>query len=246
LIALYRAAKPTAIELKAFSSVIKYGLKVHPGILLTEIEYRLDIFILLYFLNAAAVGIYSIGVTIAQILWYASNSINSVLFPNLTFSDSGKEKNLFTAEIIKYNFLINLIILFLLIMFGKFLVLILYGSEYIQAYYIFLILAPGLLLDSLGRNIATWLKSEGKPLILSWVSLGALTLNIVCNFILIPKYGLYGAAYSSLISYIARGLVLFVIFKRNTGINSGYIFLWSKKELIKIISRLRSVISSVK
>jgi O-antigen/teichoic acid export membrane protein len=51
-----------------------------------------DIFILLYFLNAAAVGIYSIGVTIAQILWYVSNSINSVLFPHLTFTSSGQEK----------------------------------------------------------------------------------------------------------------------------------------------------------
>ena len=57
-------------------------------------------------------------------------------------------------------------------------VFILYGSEYVQAYYIFLILAPGLLLDSIGRNVATWLKSEGKPLVLSWVSFGTLILNI--------------------------------------------------------------------
>jgi len=244
LAALYQAAKPKALELKEFSSVIKYGVKVHPAILLTEIEYRLDIFILLYFLNTAAVGIYSIGVTIAQILWYVSNSINSVLFPHLTFTSSGQEKNIFTAEIIKYNFLINLVILFLLCLFGKFLVLILYGSDYVQAYYIFLILAPGLLLDSIGRNIATWLKSEGKPLILSWISFGSLSFNILLNFILIPKYGLYGAAYSSLISYIARGTILWFTFKKYTGIKFSYIFLWSKADLIKIFSRIQSLIIS--
>lgn len=244
LVALYRAAKPKVLELKEFSSVIKYGLKVHPAILLTEIEYRLDIFILLYFLNTAAVGIYSIGVTIAQILWYASNSINSVLFPHLTFTSSGQEKNIFTAEIIKYNFLINLVILFLLSLFGKFLVLILYGNDFIQAYYIFLILAPGLLLDSIGRNVATWLKSEGKPLILSWISFGSLSFNILLNFILIPKYGLYGAAYSSLISYIARGTILWFTFKKYTGIKFSYIFLWSKADLIEIYSRIQSLIIS--
>ncbi|MDB0010607.1 polysaccharide biosynthesis C-terminal domain-containing protein [Gammaproteobacteria bacterium] len=243
-VALYKAAKPKAFKLNKFSSVIIYGLKVHPGILLTEIEYRLDIFILLYFLNAAAVGIYSIGVTISQILWYASNSINSVLFPNLTFSASGEEKDMFTATVIKYNFLINLTILFFLVIFGKLMVFILYGSEYIQAYYIFLILAPGLLLDSIGRNVATWLKSEGKPLILSWVSFGTLILNIICNFLLIPNYGLYGAAFSSLISYIIRGVILFTIYRKYTGIKASYFFLWSKQDFNQIFVRARSVISS--
>ena len=243
-VALYQAAKPKVFELNKLSSVIKYGLKVHPGILLTEIEYRLDIFILLYFLNAAAVGIYSIGVTISQILWYASNSINSVLFPNLTFSAPGKEKDMFTATVIKYNFLMNLIILFFLVLFGKLMVFILYGSEYEQAYYIFLILAPGLLLDSIGRNVATWLKSEGKPLILSWVSFGTLILNILCNFLLIPKYGLYGAAYSSLISYIVRGVILFTIYRKYTGMKASYIFLWSKHDFNQIFMRMRSLISS--
>ena len=79
--------------------------------------------------------------------------------------------------------------------FGKLMVFILYGSEYIQAYYIFLILAPGLLLDSIGRNVATWLKSEGKPLDIKLGFLWHIDLKYLCNFLLIPKYGLYGAAY---------------------------------------------------
>ena len=139
---------------------------------------------------------------------------------------------------------VNSVILFLLCLFGKFLVLILYGNDFTQAYYIFLILAPGLLLDSIGRNVATWLKSEGKPLILSWISLGSLSFNILLNFILIPKYGLYGAAYSSLISYIARGTILWFTFKKYNGIKFSYIFLWSKAELIKIYSRIQSLIIS--
>ena len=244
-VAFYKAAKPTTLDLKEFPTIINYGLKVHPGILLTEIEYRLDIFILLYFLNATAVGIYSIGVTIAQIMWYASNSINSVLFPHLTATSSGKDKNIFTAEIIKYNFLINSIILFLLAIFGHTLIQILYGSEYIKAYYIFLIISPGLLLDSIGRNVAAWLKSEGKPIILSWVSLGTLILNIGCNFLLIPEYGLYGAAYSSLISYIIRGVILFAIFKRITGIKLRYILYWSKEDLLQIFIKIKAMALSM-
>ena len=108
IITLYKASdRQLGIDFGCFPKILKYSGKVHPGTLFTEVEYRLDVFILLYFIDVAAVGIYSIGVTVAQILWYISNAINSVLFPHLTSAGDHEDKDLFAAKVIKYNLLIN-------------------------------------------------------------------------------------------------------------------------------------------
>jgi len=221
---------------------LKYGGKVHPGTLLTEVEYRLDVFILLYFIDVAAVGIYSIGVTVAQILWYISNAINSVLFPHLTSAGDHEDKDLFAAKVIKYNILINFFVISFLVLFGFFIIQILYGEAFSESYYVFLILTPGLLFDSVARNLSAWLKSIGRPAVLSYVSMLSLVVNIAMNFILIPVYGLYGAAFASVISYVVRAIVLFVIYKRSTNITYTDVFVLDRTELIKIYSILMSVI----
>jgi|TARA_B110001450_G_scaffold254878_1_gene281148 O-antigen/teichoic acid export membrane protein len=216
------------INYKNIPETLRYSIRVHPAVLLTEIEYRADIFILLFFLDAAAVGIYSIGVTVAQLIWYASNSVNSIFFPHLASMHQGEAKNLFSARVIKFNFLINLFLIIILCLFGSFIINILYGELFSQSYFVLLILAPGLLSDSIGRNLATWLKGEGAPKILSVISILSLIFNIALNFIFIPKYGLYGAALASAITYFIRALALLKVYCKRTNLSIFSIVSWSK------------------
>ena len=106
----------------------------------------------------------------------------------------------------------------------------------------FLILTPGLLFDSVARNLSAWLKSVGRPAVLSYVSMVSLSVNIAMNFLLIPMYGLYGAAYASVISYVVRAIILFVIFKRSISATYMDIFVLDKAELFKVYSVFISVV----
>ena len=226
-------------------NVIKYSGKVHVGALLTEVEYRLDVFIILYFLNAAAVGIYSIGAALAQISWYASNSVNNVLFPNLSSLDE-KDKDVFTSKVTKYTLYSNILIVMSLVVFGYPLVSLLYGFSFIEAYYVFLILSPGLLFDSVSRSLASWLKSSNKPMLLSKVSAISLILNIILCLILIPDFGIYGAAISSSISYILRMILLMIIFTNTSKLPVSDTFVMSKYELIQVKNLLANRILKIK
>ncbi len=59
----------------------------------------------------------------------------------------------------------------------------------------------------------------------------SLVVNIVLNFILIPKYGIEGAALASTISYILAGAILVVMVKIESSIPLRQILFIDKSDL---------------
>ena len=206
------------LNYQALKDILKFGISVHLGIMMTEIEHRLDVFILAFFLSSSAIGIYSIAVVMAQLLWYSSNSLNSVLFPYLASRLSEKIRNIeFTVQLTKLILLLNFFLILMLIIFGEFIIYTLYGEDFILAYSVFLFLSIGLLGESISRTLSVWIKSNLNPIVLSKIALVTLTVNISLNFLLIPIYGIYGAAIASSTSYLLRAFLMMIIFKKNTG-----------------------------
>lgn len=196
---------------RALPEIAAFGAKVHLGTALNEAEYRLDIYILLLFLNSSAVGLYTVATVMGQILWYVSNSINTVLYPYVvSSSESSREE--FSLRIIKTSFLCNLIILTSLLIFGSYFIELLYGEEFSYSYAVFVMLAPGLLFDTLSRGIFSWLKGVGQPLAQTKISVLTLGMNLALNLLLIPKFGLIGAAAASTLTYTIKAMI------------SGYVF----------------------
>jgi|APSaa5957512535_1039671.scaffolds.fasta_scaffold07319_1 O-antigen/teichoic acid export membrane protein len=237
IVLFYQSQLHFSVSWGELNNIIRYGAKAHIGTLLTEVEYRLDIFILLFFLNATAVGIYSIGVTMAQIIWYIGNSVNAVLFPYLA-SSNGKDSALFTAKILKYTLFSNTLVVLGLIIVGFPLVQVLYGPMFFEAYFIFLVLSPGLLSDSIARSLAAWFKGTNRALTLSKLSSVSLAVNILFCIILIPSWGVYGAAFSSVISYTVRAVMLTTVFCKISKTPLSQMFIFSEGELIKMKTSL--------
>ena len=98
------------------------------------------------FLTSSAIGIYSVAVVMAQFLWYLSNALNTVLFPFLSSNRNKQTENIqFTIELTKIILALNLILITLLVLFGKFLIFIFYLQDFISAYEVFFMLTIGLL-----------------------------------------------------------------------------------------------------
>ncbi len=101
----------------------------------------------------------------------------------------------------KWNFIITLPIFFLMFIFPDFVLNIFYGFRYIEASKVLQILSLGFIMNSLfGFNYYTLL-SAGKSRLLINCSLISAIMNIFLNLILIPKYGMIGAAVASAASF---------------------------------------------
>jgi O-antigen/teichoic acid export membrane protein len=236
IILFFLSERKISFSWKELKSLVVYGLGTHIAVVLSELEYRFDIFILNFFLSPVHVGIYSVGVTMAQLMWYISNSVNTVLFPEISSISRSKAAQ-FIPQVCRNTFFICGILGLFLVTTGYFLIRLLYGIEFILAYSVFLILLPGLMMDAIFRILSSYFKGTGRPLIVSKVVTVTLCLNLFLNFILIPLFGIHGAAISSLISYSLNAIILLMYFQRDRKFKL-FEFLLIKKSDLKIYSKL--------
>jgi O-antigen/teichoic acid export membrane protein len=193
-------------------TTVAFGLRGHLGNVLQFFNYRLDVFIVSYFLGPVNVGIYSVAVMLAELLWQFPNSIAFVIFPKASAS-TPQEMNAFTPRVFRATLGITTAAALVLAVLGKPFIEIVYTSAFSSAYGALLVLLPGVVLLGGGKVLTNEIAGRGYAHYNSINSGVALVITVLLDLLLIPRYGIVGAALASSIAY-ASNLVTALIFYR--------------------------------
>ena len=173
------------------------------SILLTAMSWT-DTLMLGYFKTTETVAAYNAVYPIANLLSVVINSIGFLYVPiisQLYARNQIQEVGTINASSTKWCFMITFPIFVLIFLFPEFIINSLYGPRYVEASTVLQILGIGFIMNSFfGVNYYT-LMSTGKSRFLMNCTLISAILNICLNIILIPHYGMVGAAAASAISY---------------------------------------------
>jgi O-antigen/teichoic acid export membrane protein len=214
-----------------YTTLVKYGIKTYVGSLLSQIEYQFDIFIMLAFMSPSAIGYYSISYSTALLMRYITNSINNVLFPEISSQKNRETALVLQNKILRINLLLNLVAAVLIAVFAYPLIYIGYGDEFSVCYYLLLIMLPGIWIDSLFRTLLTWYKANNAPQVSSMFTLVSLIVNIVLFYFFIPIYGIWGAAISISLTFSTRSVLIIIYYTRKEHIKLRSVILISLQEL---------------
>lgn len=188
-----------------------YGGKVYLANTVSFFNYRLDMLLIAVFLAPAAVGLYSIAVGIAEKLFMFSGALAIVLFPKIS-SLSDFEATAFTPKVARHTFFLMIIASLLLAVLATPLIKIIFGQTFLPLVLPLLILLPGIIAFGIGGVLAADLCGRGKPEFAFYSSLTCLIVNVILNILLIPKWGISGAAFASTISYSLDTIVILIAF----------------------------------
>lgn len=177
-----------------------FGLKSYISNLMQFFTYRLDLFFINFFLGPAEVGIYSVSVVIAELLWQIPNATSFVLLPK-SANSSPAEMNRFTPKVFKVIFIITLLGAIGLAILGRPFILVIFSKDFMGAYVPLLILLPGVVLLGVAKILANDVGGRGYPLYNSITAGVSLIVTILFDFLLIPAMGVAGAALASTIAY---------------------------------------------
>jgi len=97
----------------------------------------------------------------------------------------------------------------------------LFGPEFDRAYPVMFILSAGLVVRAAMGPADALLNMMGHQKLTMVVLLGAAMLNIVLNVVLIPPFGLEGAALATAVALSLQALILLVLARRKLGLRSG-------------------------
>jgi O-antigen/teichoic acid export membrane protein len=191
-----------------------FGLKGHVSNVLTFLSYRVDIFLIAYFLDDISVGVYSIAVLLVERVWLIPQAVSSVLFARVANLKTDIEKTNFTAFASRNTLFLTFITGSGLAVVSPFLIKFLFGIDFVESVVPFLYMIPGVVLFSLSKVLANDFTGRGFPEINSYVALVVAFINIALNIILIPKIGLVGAALATSLCYGTDAIIKVIYFSR--------------------------------
>jgi len=151
-------------------------------------------------LNATAVGIYSVGENMAEVWYFVPGIIITSLFPAIvnarTVNNGSYERRLF------YFFILIAIVSLLFALpihfLSGFIIWILYGSKYAIILSVYVWAGIGY---SIGVAATNYLTAENHRIAIFMSALAGAASNVILNFVFIPRFGIVGSAYATLISY---------------------------------------------
>jgi len=185
---------------RVMRSTLSFGLRGYVGNVFQFFNYRLDMLLVNLFLDAAGVGIYTVSVRLAELLWYLPNAVGFVIFPKAA-STQPEKMNAFTPRVFRITMAFTLVGAVGLALLGKPLIQLVYSSSFAGAYLPMLALLPGVVLLGGAKVLTNEIAGRGYPHYNSVTTGISLALTIVLDLLLIPRHGVLGASLASSVSY---------------------------------------------
>ena len=151
-----------------------------------------------------SVAYYSIAVKLATVTALALISVNIVIAPKIAsiYNDKNfSQLKLILKKATRINVVISLPIIILLLFFSEY-VLSTFGSNYILAKNALWILLIAQFFNSITGPSALYLNMTGRQKKLNVILVISLLINVVLNIILVPDFGMLGAAISTTTSFV--------------------------------------------
>lgn len=222
--------------------VITYSLPSYLANMAQFLNYRLDIFFVGYFAGVTGVGLYSLAVGIAQLLWLVSGATSQVLFPDVAASTDRVSAQQRTARISRLSLWLSIILAGGVALSGNTLLPLVFGTAFEESVPALMWLLPGVTIFSVANVIGSYLAGIGKPHLNLAVALIGLIATIIFDFVLIPWLGIVGAAIASSISYITTTLAIVAIFVRETKITAEKVLIITIDDINLIFSAIRKIL----
>ena len=209
---------------------IGYSLLIYLGTVINFFNYRLDLWIVNYFLDEKELSHYSLAANIAQIILIVAVTIASVILPKLSNETDEKKFEIFTL-VSRASFSVFFILIVTAIITANFLIPLLYGKEFSPTIVPFQILAIGIFISCITQIFTIIVITLNKSKYSIYACAIGLIFTVFFDLYLIPIYNINGAAIATLISYFVIFLVTYYLIITKTEITTKNLFLLTKSDL---------------
>lgn len=184
--------------------------------LLIMIYTQIDKIMLGQIVGSRTVGVYVAAMTISSLWMFIPHSIIESSRPIIMSVKSDNEYEYVKKNKQLYSLIIwiGIVAAIVITLLSKHIILFIYGNQFIESVDVLIILIWSRIFALIGTAKSIWLTVEnlGKYQVY-FVGIAAF-LNIIFNFTLIPRFGVFGAAIASLIAEVISSFFACLLFKK--------------------------------
>ncbi len=204
------------------------------------LNYKVDIFLVEYFLGLAPTGVYSIAVMVAELLWLVSSSVTTAAYARIGAPDAAAASRT-TVRAVHASMLLLCVLSPLLWLGAALLVPWLLGPVYAPSLLALAVLLPGVAMYGAASALSAWFTNHaGRPLVPALLASVSLLINIVVSVLAIPRLGMLGGALATSVSYLAVVALGAWLFVHASGMRAGVLLRPDWRMLAADVQRLRA------
>lgn len=225
----------TQISIRFIGKMLRFGILPMLALILTVMNSKIDVLMMDWSpaITSAAIGLYSVGYGFADKILSIPDAIREILLSHLVAGKSEQE----VARVTRLSFFFCVVMASGFALLGKPMLHILYGSEYAGAYRV-------LVIASFGTGFMVFLKMISQYNVVNKRQLANLLMlavsvvtNIVFNLILMPIYGIEGAAMASFIGHFVCALCFVLYFVKATKVRPTELLIPKKEDFSLLLRR---------
>lgn len=201
---------------RGITQLLGYGGKYYLASIGYMANTRIGIVLVAFFLNPEEIGYFAAAVGIVLQAGMISDSVETAVLPRMA-QDAPRRAEL-AGQAARLTFLATGIPLGLFAIFCRPMIALLFSKEFLPSVPLVLIVLPGLLLWSAGKILLAYFLSRGTPGVASWTIGVGIAVNAASLLVLLPSYGLSGAAMAMSLGFAARWVVASSAFHKASGV----------------------------
>lgn len=185
---------------------------------------RLDVYFVQYLSGSKALGLYGVATTLTNFLLEFVQPLNQVILPYLTTMDRDQTRSIYPVYLRIFSAMITLPVI-ILILFAEPIVMLIYGQQFLDAAAALRVISIAIVFAYIRNYFSSYNNAKDRVRFNLMANVTALIITVVLDILLIPNYGILGAAYATLAAYALSSIMVGFSVKNHLGISWGKLLL---------------------
>ena len=207
-----------------------FGAKVTATSLVSLLNFRIDVFIVLFMLGPKALGIYSIAIGLGEMMWQLTRPLALATFGKVA-SGSKAEAARITATCVRHSFMLMALASVVLFFAGPKLIVLVYGPAFEPAGAVVRYLIPGIIAYSAMPFLAAFFTQNlGRPTTILATETIAMCVCAIGTVLTVGRFGLVAGAVATSVSYVAALAIVLSLFVRESKLPLRALFTFERDD----------------
>jgi O-antigen/teichoic acid export membrane protein len=219
--------------------VLIYGLKLAAGNILSVLSLNITLILLRLMMPARfeEVGLYARAVGICGLILMVPVAMVPLLYAKWS-GMAGEERARQTEMAMRLNMAYSVVSAVGVIMFGKYIIWLLYGAGFVSAHEALIFLAPGMLFALIGGVCSNLFASDGRAIITAWILAGTVIVIAAVTYLAVPLLGIRGAALGMLCGNVFTAIASMVACRHLYGLRPLHCLVPTRSDVRYVLDAL--------
>jgi O-antigen/teichoic acid export membrane protein len=242
----YRDGSQNVDSKESLKEQLTFGSQASLSSLVQYLDFRIDVFLVMYMLGSAALGVYSVGIAIGEFIWQLSTAMINPALRDIGGADRVKAAEM-TAKCMRHSLVLVFSAALLVAVLARPLVPFIYGPVFSYGGVVTLALLPGIVAYSMMPALAAFFSQQlAQPRTPFYFSGLSVAICAVVTALALPHFGIIAAAAATSISYTIAFVAAAAYFVRCTGMTAGRIFALSADDFRPYGVLLTSAVGAIR